>query len=219
MIMDNHLLFIPDGNRRFGVLMDKYDINTRYLICGLKKSYELIMHVAKNHKDITHISLLVATADNIKRPGLLETIESYIGEAVNIVNSNQQRDQAFFHREFIGDFSVLSTKAREDMNRLFEAKVKNSPLHLRIFFNYDLVKDLNSYENYKEWSKNSIVGKMPDFNLIIRSGGKKRISNFCGLKLSYAEMYFLEELWPVLSTSTIDDCINDYRNRICTFGK
>lgn len=217
--MKNHLLFIPDGNRRFGLIVDN-KLHSNYLIHGLEKAYELIIHIADNHKDITDVSLLLATRDNIKREELLDFMEKNIEHAIHLVNSKQKRDQKFFYRQFIGDFSVFSQEVQDKLQQLWKNEVKpNYDLKLHIYFNYDMEKDLEQYFTYKNWKENSLVGQMPNFDIIVRTGQQRRMSDFCTLKISYAEFYFLNELWPALSKEKLDECINDYRIRNCGFGQ
>ena len=109
-------------------------------------------------------------------------------------------------------------------------------MHLNIAMNYggrseiinavkNLQKDFESSENKnisdlteEKFSSYLYTENQPDVDLLIRTGGEKRISNFLLWQSAYAELYFTNVLWPDFSEKTFDEAINEYFNRNRRFG-
>ena len=70
-----------------------------------------------------------------------------------------------------------------------------------------------------EIKKNLYTGKLPDPDILIRTGGQKRLSNFMLWQLAYSELYFLNKLWPDFNAKDLKKIIKDYRSIKRNFGK
>ncbi|MBE6591433.1 MAG: di-trans,poly-cis-decaprenylcistransferase [Ruminococcaceae bacterium] len=127
---------------------------------------------------------------------------------------------------FLGDRSVLSPKAQELMAEV-EKKSQRFKNQLNIAINYGARSEiLRAFELLK--GKESITEQdisdslytygQPDVDLIIRTGGEKRLSNFLLWQAAYAEIYFTDVLWPDISFDDIDDALRFYSSRQRRFG-
>ena len=131
----------------------------------------------------------------------------------------------------IGDFSPFDT----DLRRLFDDAVKqtsqNTALQLTIAINYggkqDLIQAMQSLTS--ELPSNTQIDEdkvkaalqtsdLPAIDLLIRTGGEYRLSNFILWDSAYAELYFTDKYWPDFSASDFDEALNDFQNRQRRFG-
>mgnify|MGYP005705282467 CR=1 FL=1 len=71
----------------------------------------------------------------------------------------------------------------------------------------------------KTLSRNLYTNYIPDPDILIRTGGKKRLSNFLLWQLAYSELYFVNKLWPDFSSNDFQDCLNSFKKRKRRFGK
>ena len=111
-------------------------------------------------------------------------------------------------------------KIPKDILDIFKLSVKkkNPNINLNIVFNYGTQDEIVSIvknilkKKYKTINKNTIrssmyLGAIPDPDILIRTGGYKRLSNFILLNLSYTELFFTNTLWPDFSQSDLDDIL------------
>ena len=78
--------------------------------------------------------------------------------------------------------------------------------------------------NIEDISKDTITDnlynkELPDVDLLIRTSGEQRISNFMLWRISYAELYFTDKLWPDFNEQDFDEAVNDFNKRVRRFGK
>ena len=131
-------------------------------------------------------------------------------------------------QDFLGDMSVLSPKLRKAIRDLEEASA-GYPLTLNIALNYggreELVHCCNALmaEGKTQITEEDISRKLytahcPDPDLIVRTGGDIRLSNFLLWQAAYAEFYFTDTLWPDLSPNEIDKIVADFYSRKRRYG-
>ncbi|SEQ39446.1 undecaprenyl diphosphate synthase [Giesbergeria anulus] len=130
---------------------------------------------------------------------------------------------------FIGDRVSLSPKVRQGLEKAEQATAHNSRLVLNICFNYggrwDIAQAAATLaargEPITEISLNAAMAlsAVPDPDLLIRTGGEMRLSNFLLWQAAYAELLFSDKLWPDFDEAALDAAIADYRSRERRFGK
>jgi undecaprenyl diphosphate synthase len=136
----------------------------------------------------------------------------------------------------IGNIEYLPKKAQIELADVIEKTKNNSRLTLTLALNYgsreeivNVIKNLSKKVVNKELSIEEINEKiinnhlytfsLPDVDLMIRTSGEKRISNFLLWQIAYAELYFTDTLWPDFKEENLFNAIIDYQKRERRFGK
>ena len=153
---------------------------------------------------------------------LLETLKSQIKEM----------HQKNVKINFIGNIKGLSEKLQKVLHDSEELTKNNRGVNLQIAFNYGARDEIvNAVKNIVEQkissdevtedliSKNLYTSGVPDPDLLIRTGGEKRISNYLLWQIAYAEIITVPEFWPEFDKSGLIDCIMEFQNRKRRFGK
>ncbi len=131
--------------------------------------------------------------------------------------------------QFIGDRVSLSAKVRQGLEKAEQSTAHNTRLVLNICFNYggrwDIAQAAATLaargEPITEVSLNAAMAlsAVPDPDLLIRTGGEKRLSNFLLWQSAYSELLFSDKLWPDFDDAALDAAIADYAARQRRFGK
>jgi undecaprenyl diphosphate synthase len=136
----------------------------------------------------------------------------------------------------IGDLSSLPDKVKEELESIIENTKNNTGMTLTLALSYGGKQEI--FKAVKEISqkvKNDIISldsfddsvindhlytrNLPDVDLLIRTSGEKRISNFLLWKIAYAELYFTDVYWPDFTEKDFTEAIVEYQNRERRFGK
>ena len=199
-----------DGNQRWAVLNKKNRLEG--YLAGLN-NLKLIINKCIEKK-IKNLTVYALSAENINR-------------ASSKIIFNLIRDK---HKDFLNEllinniinFNVIGEEKKipKDILDIFKLSVKkkNPNINLNIVFNYGTQDEIVSIvknilkKKYKTINKNTIrssmyLGAIPDPDILIRTGGYKRLSNFILLNLSYTELFFTNTLWPDFSQSDLDDIL------------
>ena len=216
-----HIAFIMDGNGRWA----KKRLMPREFghKVGAEKFKE-ILNYCKNI-DIDIVTVYAFSTENWKRPqnevnSLMQLFEQFTDDAMN--------SQEPFRVIFIGDRSVMNPDLIEKMNNLEKKTEKNSKT-VCIALNYggraEIVNAVNTLisqgkKNITEDDITSTIysGKLPPPDMIVRTGGEYRLSNFLMWQSSYSELFFTNTLWPDLKTKEIDEMITEFAGRKRRFG-
>lgn len=179
--------------------------------------------------NVHHLTLYAFSTENWKRPreevdALMELIYFYIDEVV-IKAINKDSDLCI---RFIGDKSMLSEKLR---NKCIEAEnlAKDRPFVCNVALNYggrdEIVHAVNAaIKDGKTCITEGILSSYmytngsPDPDLVIRTGGDFRISNFLLWQSAYSEYIILDTLWPDFSKDDVDKCMAEFQKRRRRFG-
>lgn len=185
---------------------------------------------------IEFLSLFAFSEENWNRPqyeieGLMELmIDAIIGERNTLMNNN-----IIF--KVIGDFSRLSKKLLDKIDDIQTSTSVNSGLTLIVFLSYsgkwDLINAFNLYLDCIRNGSNSIedtfdpqtlekylsTSSIPDPDLLIRTSGEQRISNYMLWQCAYTEFYFTEVLWPDFRKNDFKLAIDTYMERERRYGK
>lgn len=210
-----------DGNNRWSKKNNK-SLFEAYN-SGAKKLISITDFVFKNYK-CDYVSAFALSNDNLKRNKkrihtVLKILEIYIEKLI----SNNSKINFNFH--IIGDISILNNETKNKIFKLIRLN-KNYRKNLIIFFNYSGSKDINITlkNNYKkllqnfEFSKFLLTKDIPDPDILIRTGGYQRLSDFLLYQVRYTEFFFLKKLWPDLSNLDVKKCINKFSNIKRNYG-
>jgi len=229
-IKPDHIAIIMDGNGRWASNKKK---SRRY---GHKKGASTAKNIVKiaGSNEIKYLTLYAFSTENWGRPTkevrllmslFIETLENEIDE----LNSNNVSIR------FIGDRENLSKKLRDKMKNAEKITLDNTGLNLYVALAYgarwDILNAIKGIvtrvkENQLDESKideNTLssylqLGDIPDPDLLIRTGGEKRISNFLLWNIAYTELFFCDCLWPEFNEKEFFNALNFYSKRKRRFG-
>ncbi len=227
--LPHHVAIIMDGNGRWAKRQNKE--RTFGHIHGIE-SVRKITEAARE-LSIPYLTLYTFSTENWHRPKhevdtLMQLLaETAVKEKDNLVENNIKLN-------IIGDLSSLPDQVKESFEQVKKATGKNHALTLSLAVNYGgrneivrmirrLLKTRQAPEPEKiseEVLENFLdSGNLPDVDLMIRTGGEKRISNFLLWKIAYAELYFTSVLWPDFGKDEFYEAIADYQKRERRYGK
>lgn len=184
---------------------------------------------------IQWLTLYAFSKENWRRPkkevgALMGLLVDTLGKEVKTLNENNIRLQA------IGDLDLMPDRNRKALIRGMEDTRANTGMTLILALNYSARWEIA--EAAKKLTKQALLGEIspeditedrmaealtttgvPDPSLLIRTSGEKRISNFLLWQIAYAELYFIETLWPDFSKEDFYQAIVEYQSRERRFGK
>ncbi len=224
-----HIAIIMDGNGRWAKKrgLERFEGHK----AGIKSVRDVVETSAR--LGIKFLSLYAFSVENWKRPKkeimqLMGLLKKYIKEELPTLKKNNIRFKA------VGRISELDVSVRKLISHAESQTAKNSGLHLNIALNYggrvEIVdtfkKILNTYgkdlkvDDIDEEliSKNLYMKDTPDPDLLIRTSGELRISNFFIWEIAYTELYFTKVLWPDFNRKELFSAIKDFQNRQRRFG-
>ena len=225
-----HIAIIMDGNRRWA---RQRDLAAKE---GHKKGAETLEKIAKfcNEIGIKYLTVYAFSTENWKRSkeevgALMILLQNYLNEF------SKRADTDNIRIKVLGDISVLDKGLRKSIEKAIERTKNNTGLTLNIAFNYGgrdeitkAVKEIASmYKNdeisiddiNEELISNNLYTKgQPDPDLLIRTSGEIRTSNFLPWQLAYTEFCFVKKYWPDFAEADLMDAIHEYQNRNRKFG-
>ena len=222
----NHIAFILDGNKRWS---KKHNLkNVEGYKKGIDKIYEIIDFCYK--KKIKYVSLFLLSTENIKRKNnksffklAKSSFKNFLlnMEKIGNINLNIIGEEENLPSEILKLIAKLKNKDYRNNNLTvnlafnygFEEEIKNVILNISDYLrkNNTNIKDIN-LDNFF-YLKNQ---KNPD--ILIRTGGYKRLSNFILKNLVYSEIYFVDSLWPDFTSKELEKIIIDYKNINRNYG-
>jgi len=213
----SHIALILDGNKRWAKK------NNHTNLYGYTKGIENIKNIVgySLSKKISNLTIFALSSENFNR--------SYMNIIYDIIYDNFSKtfndliEEKGVKINIFGSRKNLPKKIIEIFNTIENLSAKNNNLNLNIAFNYgfkDEIKnifkqiiDKNIAINpnvQKEIDNLFYVGSFPDPEILIRTGGYKRLSNFIMYNLTYTELFFTETLWPDFSENEFNSIINQY---------
>jgi len=217
-----HVAIIMDGNGRWG-LKHKKSRNAGHK-AGLNAIEKIIKETVK--QKIKFLTLYAFSTENWKRPKkeinfLLNLLENFLS---NRINDLHKRD---IKLKIIG-VKKFSKKLNNLLNFVEKKTSKNSKLQINLAINYGskieiinalkLINKSKSTINEKNFSKFLQTKDMPDPDILIRSGNKKRLSNFLLWQLAYSEIFFEKKLWPDFNEKDYLRIINQFKKIKRNYG-
>ena len=218
----NHVAFIMDGNGRWGKKRNK---SRNYGHLQGVKAVEKIVKGSIKLK-IPIISFYVFSTENWKRPKseikyLFNLVNLYFKkELKNIIKNNIKIN-------ILGKLSSLPITIKKELKIAVRKTKNNNKLIVNLAINYgsktEIVNSIQKSKNNKKISiksinKNLYTNNLPDPDILIRTGGHKRLSNFMLWQLSYTEIYFLDKLWPDFNEKDLKKVISNFKKIKRNFG-
>ena len=220
MSKPNHIAFIMDGNGRWGI-KKKRGRNFGHLK-GVETVKKIVTYALK--LNIPIVTFYVFSSENWKRPKkeisfLFKLIKRYFkGEIDKVVSEGIKIN-------IIGDTKKLSSDLNKILRNTVQLTKKNKKIIVNLAINYgskheilNAFKLMNKSLSIKKFEKNLYTRNMPDPDILIRTGGQKRLSNFMLWQLAYSELFFLDKLWPDFKSSDLKKIIKKFNKIKRNFG-
>ena len=213
----NHVAIIMDGNGRWGLKKKK----SRNL--GHKAGLTTI------EKKIPFLTLYTFSTENWKRP------ENEINFLFNLIRKSLKKKLKQIIKQgikinIIGRKQGLPNDIKKTINIIQKKTINNKTITLNLALNYGakdeilnalkmLVNKSKKKINHKNFEKNLYTYGMPDPEILIRTGGTKRLSNFMLWQIAYTEIFFIDKLWPDFNERDFNDIIYNFNKIKRNFGK
>ncbi|MEO5787420.1 isoprenyl transferase [Gelidibacter sp.] len=229
--LPNHLAIIMDGNGRWakkqGLLR----------VIGHERGTKSVREVVEASAEIgiKHLTLYAFSTENWNRPKtevqtLMKLLVKSLKKEIKTLQDNNIKLNA------IGCLKDLPEKAKEELEEVIEKTKDNNRMVLTLALSYGSREELiNMVKEISDKVKNNIISidsidesiinkhlytqNLPDVDLLIRTSGEQRISNFLLWQIAYAELYFTSILWPDFKKHDLYTALIDYQNRERRFGK
>ena len=228
--LPEHIAIIMDGNRRWA---KQRHLDPRL---GHKKGAETLENIVKycNKIGIKYLTVYAFSTENWKRSkeevsALMLLLQNYLDDFFKRADTDNIRIK------MLGDREGLSQGLLKSLDNAIERTKNNTGVTFNVAFNYggrdEIIKAVRkiaeevksgkvSIEDINEniISENLYTAGMPDPDLMIRTSGEIRTSNFLPWQLVYSEFYFTEKLWPDFTSEDLDEAIEEYNRRNRKFG-
>lgn len=229
--LPKHLAIIMDGNGRWAKKQGL--LRVRGHEKGAKAVRQTVEACAQ--LGIQNLTLYAFSTENWNRPKLevdtlMKLLVSSLRKELKTLQENHISLKA------IGSLDSLPKSAKKELDEVIEATSKNTHMNLTLALSYGSREELVSVvktvaQEVKKGNleidevNDDIINKylythyMPDVDLLIRTSGEKRISNFLLWQIAYAELYFTDVLWPDFREEHLVDALNNYQDRERRYGK
>ena len=225
-MVPHHVAIIMDGNRRWA-RERRFDV-----LKGHSQGSNTLKEIAEHaqYVGIKFLTVFAFSTENWRRPqrevnALIELMRRFLMQDLESLISDNVR------LRIIGELTPFD----HDLRALFEDAVKqtstNTGLQLTVAINYGGKQDLmqamqklasdNPYNNdiSEDELKSALqTSELPEIDLLIRTGGEYRLSNFILWDSAYAELYFTDKYWPDFNTADLNEALDDFANRQRRFG-
>ena len=224
-----HIAIIMDGNRRWA------KSNNYSLLEAYEKGLETLNKTIENcvKLKIKYLTVFGFSTENWNRSKkeisyLMKLFNKFLDKAILEAESKEIKVK------FIGDLDIFNKQIKDKTSFLSNLTNKKKKLTLSIAVNYGgqqeilsavekyltdrLNKNDKSLKNVKDFEKYLFNYDLPNIDLLIRTGGEKRLSNFMLWHLAYTELLFLNEMWPDFNFNLLDNSVNDFTSRKRKFG-
>ena len=220
----HHIAIVMDGNGRWAT--------QRYLprVAGHKKGLSALRACVRHcgERGIQVLTVFAFSSENWNRPadevsGLMQLLTLALAREVPQLQAEGVR----IH--FVGDRAALGDKVRAGLAQAEAMTAGNTRLIFNICFNYGGRWDLAQAAarlaargdpiTESSLAKALALAHVPDPDLVIRTGGEHRLSNFLLWQAAYAELYFSDKLWPEFDDAALDEALADYARRERRFGR
>ncbi len=230
MKIPQHVAIILDGNGRWA---KKKGMPRNYGHTVGAKNVETVCQAA-DKLGIKYLTLYAFSTENWNRPdsevsALMKLLESYLKNCIRTADKNNMRVRV------IGDTTRLSDRFQKQIVELEAASAKNDGLNLQIAINYGsrdemiramkkMCQDMeNGTRQVSELNEDLFASYLdtagiPDPDLLIRTSGEQRLSNYLLWQLAYSEFYFTDVPWPDFGKEELEKAVEAYNKRDRRFG-
>ena len=210
-----------DGNNRWSKK------NSQSKIKSYSKGAQKLLTISKkifDNYNIKYISAFALSNNNLNRTkSLIDILKKIL---LNFLNDEQTILKLNFQIIFIGDLKFVGKDLTKKITKIQNIN-RNKKQKLIIFLNYSGRKDINlfyakninsSFFNPNLISKNLLTKNITDPEILIRTGGYQRISDFMLYQIAFTELFFLKKLWPDISSNDVTKIIKNYKSINRKFG-
>ncbi len=229
--LPEHIAIIMDGNGRWAKQRGKVRV------FGHEKGARSVKEVTESCAElgVKYLTLYAFSTENWKRPKLeVQTLmKLLISSLRKEIESLKENDISL---TAIGNLSEITKKVHEELLHVMEETKSNSRMTLTLALSYGSREEIiSAFKEISTKVKNNIISpekidesiinehlytrNLPDVDLLIRTSGEQRISNFLLWQIAYAELYFTEVLWPDFGKENLYEAIVNYQNRERRFGQ
>ena len=215
----NHIAFIMDGNGRWGKKKNK---GRNY---GHLKGVETVKKIVTSSIKfkIPIITFYVFSSENWKRPKkeisfLFKLIKNYFSlEIGNIIKEDIKIN-------ILGEINKLPQEIKKSLKKTINLTKRNKKIIVNLAINYgsqnEIINAIKKTKkiNIKNLEKNLYTNGLPNPEILIRTGGHQRLSNFMLWQLAYSELFFEKKLWPDFNSIDLKKIINKYKKSKRNFG-
>lgn len=229
--LPRHIAIIMDGNGRWA------QRQRRPRLFGHKEGASNVREIVEVCREIgiEHLTLYAFSSENWRRPktevrGLMTILKKYLATELPRMLKNDIRLVS------VGDHSLLPDVVRSVLESTIESTAGNGSMTLNLALSYGsrdeiiravqaigrkcLTEEISPADIDEEVIANHLdTFNLPDPDLLIRTGGEARLSNFLLWQLSYAEIYFTNVMWPDFKRNVFLKALSDYQNRERRFGR
>ncbi|NPA43479.1 MAG: isoprenyl transferase [Chlorobi bacterium] len=225
-----HVAVIMDGNGRWAKQRGKERVYGH--VHGVETVRRIVE--AAREMEIPYLTLYTFSTENWQRP------KEEVDALMNLLADTIQKEEANLIEngikvQIIGDKEGLPPRVTEIFDRVARRTGQNHAMTLSLALNYGGKAEIlqavrNLIEDYRRnpdlppvteqiFTRYLQSGDLPDVDLLIRTGGEQRISNFLLWKIAYAELYFTPVLWPDFTKADFEAAVRDYLKRERRYGK
>ncbi|MBT8254674.1 MAG: isoprenyl transferase [Flavobacteriaceae bacterium] len=229
--LPKHIAIIMDGNGRWAKQRGKFRV------FGHERGTRSVREITECCAEIgiENLTLYAFSTENWNRPKievqtLMKLLISSLKKEINTLIDNDIKLSA------IGNLDALPKKVFSELNDVIEKTKSNSRMTLTLALSYGSRDEIvSAFKAISTKVKNNIISpekideyiinehlytrNLPDVDLLIRTSGEQRISNFLLWQIAYAELYFTDVLWPDFGKEDLYEAIVNYQNRERRFGK
>ena len=217
-----HIAIIMDGNGRWAELQGKRRVKGHEAGAKVVKS---ITTYCSNSNDIERLTLYAFSTENWKRPRLeveflMKLLEKYLKNELRVHLENNVRFEP------IGDIRAFSKSLQKTIKMVEEKTAHCDGLVQSLALNYgsqnEIIRAINSLKDSKDDIPETMLSNAldckHDVDLLIRTGGDHRLSNYLLWQAAYAELFFTDTLWPDFTPSALEKIIKKFNKVERRFG-
>jgi len=217
-----HIAIIMDGNGRWAEMQGKKRVKGHE--AGAKVVKEITTYCS-NNEAIERLTLYAFSTENWKRPRLeveflMKLLEKYLKDELPSYLENNVKFEP------IGDIRAFSKSLQKTIKMVEEKTAHCDGLVQSLALNYgaqdEILRAVNSLKKSQKEITNEMLSNAldckEDVDILIRTGGDKRVSNFLLWQAAYAELFFIDKLWPDFSSRDLEKIVKEFTKRERRFG-
>lgn len=220
-----HIAIIMDGNRRWA---KERNLPSAF---GHKKGVDALKAAMRACDDfgVKYLTVYAFSTENWNRkPEEVSFLMDLLAQTLK--NELKEMNENNVVISFIGDTTKLSPKLQEILQNSVDTTKNNTGVNLQIAFNYgardeivhavkEIIASGEKEITEETISKHLYTKNIPDPDLLIRTGGEMRVSNYLLWQIAYSEFIVMEKFWPEFDKDALAECILEYNKRNRRFGK